>query len=101
KEKFWTTEDVIALIDTGAGPPTKLGLYENGTPLAKPPNSDRRSRRAELYRLFVKQVGRQAQKGVEPNDRRFDPEVAKSVRKMRPEEFDALLRDGDEEESST
>jgi hypothetical protein len=68
--------------------------------LAKPPNSDRRSRRAEQYRLFVKQVGRQAQRGVEPNDRHYDPDFAKAVRRMHPEEFDAFLREGDDDDNS-
>jgi hypothetical protein len=46
--------------------------------------------------LFAQQYGRKAQKGVEPNDRRFDEKVEKSVKRMNPEALDELLRDGEE-----
>jgi hypothetical protein len=48
----------------------------------------------------VKQVGRPSQKGVEPNDRHYDPDLAKAIRRMRDEEFDALLRHGDDDTSN-
>jgi len=50
---------------------------------------------------FMRIYGRRAQKGCEPNDRRFDVRVEQYVRKMRPEDLDVLLNGHiDEEESS-
>lgn len=70
--------------------------------MAKPPNSDRHAKRAEEYRLFVKETGRSSRKrnGHDPNDRHYDPDFAKSVRRMDPMDFDAILRDGDDEISN-
>ena len=52
----------------------------------------RRLRAAEI-RLFAKLYARPAQKGREPNDRRYSEEVERLVKRPRPEEFDELLRD--------
>jgi hypothetical protein len=57
---------------------------------------ERAARAAAALALYVKQVGRKAQKGVEPNDRRHDREVERAARRMSPLRFDALLRAGDE-----
>lgn len=46
---------------------------------------------------YLKQIGRQAQKGVEPNDRQFDRKLDEKLKRMRPEDVDALFRDGDED----
>lgn len=46
---------------------------------------------------YVRQVGRKAQKGVEPNDRSHDRKLEEKLKRMKPEEFDALLRDIDGE----
>jgi hypothetical protein len=44
--------------------------------------------------LFVRQCGRKAQKGTEPNDRRFDQETAERIKRhLKPAALDALLRD--------
>ena len=45
--------------------------------------------------LFVKKAGRKAQKGVEPNDRGYDHEFQKKLRRMRPEDFDRLINGDD------
>jgi hypothetical protein len=58
---------------------------------------EKRARRAERLRLFTKQVGRKAQKGIEPNDRRHDREIERKAKGMDPVEFDRLLRDGEED----
>lgn len=47
---------------------------------------------------YLKQIRRQAQKGVEPNDRRFDHKLDEKLKRMRPEDVDALFRDEDGEE---
>lgn len=49
-----------------------------------------------MLQLYARQVGRKAQKGAEPNDRRFDHAVARKARKMRPEQLDELLRGEDD-----
>ena len=57
----------------------------------------KRALRAEDVRLFVKQIGRQAQSGKEPNDRRHSREIERRVQHMTLEEFDQMLRDGEED----
>jgi hypothetical protein len=72
-----------------------------------PKGSDRRARKrlnatekralaAGALRRFVDQYGRKAQKGVEPNDRRYDEKVARTVKRMRPDRLDELIRDDEE-----
>ena len=60
---------------------------------------DRRAKEAAALQLFVKQYARKAQRGVEPNDRRYDRKIEDRVRRMSPEELDALLRDGEDDTS--
>lgn len=40
---------------------------------------------------FVQQYGRKAQKGVEPNDRRYSGEIEELVKHLPPEELSELL----------
>ena len=44
---------------------------------------------------YLRQIGRKAQKGQEPNDRRFDRKLDEKLKRMRPEEVDALFRGDD------
>jgi len=46
---------------------------------------------------FLRQYGRRAQAGVEPNDRGYDREIELYLRKLKPEELDVLLN-GEEDE---
>lgn len=55
---------------------------------------------AAAFQLFVKRYARKAQKGVEPNDRRYDHSLQIRARRMRADELDALLRDGEDDVSS-
>lgn len=58
----------------------------------------RRSNRlsAELA-AFAQQYQRKAQRGVEPNDRRYSRKTEEVMKRMRPEELSALLNaDADE-----
>lgn len=59
---------------------------------------EKKQRLAEATARYLRQIGRQAQKGVEPNDRRFDHKLDEKLKRMRPEDVDALFRDGDDEE---
>ena len=47
---------------------------------------------------FVQQYRRKAQKGVEPNDRRYDTEVERIIQRLRPEDLDMLLNGDPDEE---
>jgi hypothetical protein len=58
--------------------------------------SGRRTLKAAALQLFVKQVGRKAQKGEEPNDRSYSWKTAAAVRRMSSDQLDELLRDGEE-----
>lgn len=47
---------------------------------------------------FAKLYARKAQRGVEPNDRRFDRKVEKLVKKLRPEELSRLLHEDEDKD---
>jgi hypothetical protein len=49
--------------------------------------------RAADIATFVAEYGRKAQRGREPNDRRYNRGLEELVRRMRPEDLDSLLRD--------
>lgn len=50
---------------------------------------------AELA-VFVRQYGRKAQKGCEPNDRRYDRDTEQAVLRLNPLELDRLLREDED-----
>lgn len=58
---------------------------------------EKRQRLSDATARYLRQIGRQAQKGVEPNDRRFDHKLDEKLKRMRPEDVDALFRGEDEE----
>jgi len=69
-------------------------LTEEKKPQRRHLNADeRRALRTADVRRFVQQYGRKAQKGVEPNDRRYKRETETVVKQMKPEELDRLLRE--------
>ena len=73
-------------------------MTETSRPPKKRTNAARkRALRSEQLKVFEKKAGRKAQKGVEPNDRKYDHAVARATRRMKPELIDRLLRDGDED----
>ena len=41
----------------------------------------------------MQQYRRRAQKGQEPNDRRYDPKIEQYLRRLKPEEVDVLIND--------
>ncbi len=60
-------------------------------------NSDqRRALRAAAVSVFLRQCGRKAQRGTEPNDRRHSRDVEKALKHLKPEELDSLMRDDEE-----
>lgn len=54
--------------------------------------SHRKSKLEADLGKFVQQYRRKAPRGKEPNDRRYDREVEKRAKALRPEELDELLR---------
>ena len=51
----------------------------------------------EDIRLFVQRYGREAQRGVDPNDRKYDRKLAAIIGKMSAEELDAILNEGSDQ----
>ena len=47
---------------------------------------------------FVQQYKRKAHAGMDPNDRRYDREIEKKIKKMDPEELSRLMYGDDDEE---
>ncbi len=43
------------------------------------------------FGTFLRLYGRKAQKGCEPNDRRYDPAIEYELRRLKPEELDRLI----------
>jgi hypothetical protein len=72
-----------------------------GASLRKKLNSDqKRQLKSEALSEFVRQYARKAYPQLDPNDRRYDRQIAAKIRRMNPEELDALLRDGEQEETT-
>ena len=55
---------------------------------------DKKAQMIEATARYLRQIGRKAQKGVEPNDRRFDRKLDQKLKRMRPEDVDTLFRGG-------
>ena len=52
--------------------------------------------RAAEIAVFVRQSGRRAQKGCEPNDRKYDRDFEQRFRRIDLDEFDRLLREDED-----
>lgn len=60
-------------------------------------NADqRRALKSAALKVFIRQYGRKAQKGAEPNDRRYDTAIERAIKHLKPEELDRLLRDDED-----
>ena len=60
--------------------------------------ADQRTRSAAEVQLFVQRYGRMARDGgLDPNDRDYSRRTEDAVRRMKPEQLDALLREGEDE----
>ena len=73
-----------------------FAVMNDDKPKKKKRRKTRRLNEADLG-LFVKQYGRKARKGFDPNDRDYSREVEKKLKKMRAEDIDRLLRGETEE----
>jgi hypothetical protein len=71
-----------------------------GDPPAKPRrrlNADqRKALKAARLAIYLREVGRKAQRRMEPNDRRDTYGLGEKIRSISPEEMDRLLRDDEE-----
>jgi len=56
----------------------------------------KRALKAARLKVFVQQYERKAQKRIEPNDRHYEREIEETVKRMKPDELDRLLRDDEE-----
>jgi hypothetical protein len=74
----------------------ELLTQERSAPKRRPNRDERRALQGAELASFVTQYGRRAQRGVEPNDRRFDQDTVRRVRRMNPSELDRLMRDDEE-----
>jgi hypothetical protein len=52
------------------------------------------SRIGEFMRLY----GRRAQRGEEPNDRRYDRKIEVQLNRMKPTDVSALINDSDDDD---
>jgi hypothetical protein len=59
-------------------------------------HDEKRALKAAEVATFVQQYGRKSQKGVEPNDRRYDRQLEATIKKLPPEELDSLIRDDED-----
>ena len=60
-------------------------------------NADqKRALKAAVVCVFTQQYGRKAQRGVEPNDRRYSREMERKLKQLRPEQLDLLMRDDED-----
>jgi hypothetical protein len=62
----------------------------------RPNASQKRALKSATLKTFVQQYARKAQRGAEPNDRRYDREVERAIKQLKPEELDRLLRDDED-----
>lgn len=60
--------------------------------------ADKRALETAALHHFVRKYARKVQKGLDPNDRKYDRKVQHAVKRMKPETLDRLLH-GDEIES--
>ena len=58
--------------------------------------SQKRALKAAEIELFAQRYGRKAQRGTEPNDRRYSHKTEKAAKSMRPEQLDRRLRDDED-----
>lgn len=59
--------------------------------------SKRKKRLEGEIGAFIRQYARKRHPGMDPNDRRYDREIERKIRQMKPEELDALMRDGEDD----
>ena len=56
--------------------------------------SKRGKKLAQELGVFLKQYARKAYKNIDPNDRTYDRNIEKLIKRMDPQELDRLMREG-------
>lgn len=78
---------------SGSGPHQKCADSNAQT------NVDSMSKREQRLKAevgaFIRQYARKRYPGMDPNDRRHDREIEQLIRRMKPEQLDALMRAGE------
>ncbi|ATQ44901.1 hypothetical protein CSW64_06455 [Caulobacter mirabilis] len=59
----------------------------------KPSSEERRSRAVAQVADFIRKYGRRKQKRGEPNDRVYDRDMEASLKRLSPQDLDALMHD--------
>ena len=57
---------------------------------------ERRALKSAAISKFTSIYAKKAQRGIEPNDRHYDRELEREIKRMKPETLDELLRDDEE-----
>jgi hypothetical protein len=58
----------------------------------------KRALKSAKVAVFMKKAGRKARKGgLDPNDRHYDVDFAKSLRRMKPERLDEIMREDEDD----
>jgi hypothetical protein len=65
-------------------------------PRRHPNRAEKRALKVAELARHLKATGRKAQKNIEPNDRRDDPEYARKLKRISAIEVDKLMRDDEE-----
>ena len=72
-------------------------MIESDEPKRRRLNVDqKRALKAAAVSVFVQRYARKAQRGVEPNDRRYSREVEKALKQLKPDELDRLMHDDED-----
>ena len=56
---------------------------------------EKKQRLNDAAARYLRQVGRKAQKGMDPNDRGYDRRFEQKLKRLPPEDVDALFRGED------
>lgn len=74
----------------------KSGVVPPAKPKRRLNASQKRALKAAKLAVYLKEVGRRAQKQTEPNDRRDSYGLGDKIRKISPNEFDQLMREDED-----
>jgi hypothetical protein len=74
-------------------------IWQQRSPMSDDPTEGRSRKRRKKRRvsetdmsLFLRQYGRKARRGYDPNDRSYSRDVEKKIKRMKPEDVDLLMR---------
>ncbi len=74
----------------------KPGIASPAKPKRRLNAAQKRALKAAKLAVYLKEVGRRAQKRTEPNDRRDSYDLGDKIRNISPNEFDQLMREDED-----